>query len=421
MLHPKFTPEKIENLGENEVFVFGSNLHGNHAGGAARVAREKFGAVPGQGVGLQGQSYAIPTMQGGVETIKPYVDEFIKFAEEHYDKTFYVTRIGCGIAGFRDEDIAPLFADAVLSENIVLSESFVNVILANGKKQSQQVLTPWPNRHYSLFDMLLDETLALASTPGKWTYGSLGDRLERKASKAMRSLAETWYYHEKTGLKFIASHKDGIVNGSAWNEVLSFLENEFQINAYPLESRPLCRYYIAQSLRVARALFEMLTPGQLKDENKKIDTIDGEFSYPFFCILTGRHSCGDFSYMFKGLDTAIIIFRRLIKEHWDEMAIRREGFDRQRIVDVFANPAIWSQFNELRHDATATLENIVMSQQLWKEHYKKVAVRTEVYYIPVDNYNAPVFSHSKGRLHFPNFYLKKAFIDSHLQGASISI
>ena len=76
--------------------------------------------VMGQGVGLQGQSYAIPTMQGGVETIRPYVDEFIHFAKEHQELTFLVTRIGCGIAGFTDEEIAPLFADAHGVENIVL-------------------------------------------------------------------------------------------------------------------------------------------------------------------------------------------------------------------------------------------------------------------------------------------------------------
>ena len=108
----KFTPENITKLGEDEIFVFGSNLEGRHAGGAARVAYDKFGAVWGQGVGLQGQSYAIPTMQGGVETIKPYVDEFINLAREWDQNTFYVTRIGCGIAGFTDEEIAPLFDEA---------------------------------------------------------------------------------------------------------------------------------------------------------------------------------------------------------------------------------------------------------------------------------------------------------------------
>ena len=61
----EYTPENITSLDEDEVFVFGSNLAGMHAGGAARVAYERFGAVMGQGVGMQGQSYAIPTMQGG--------------------------------------------------------------------------------------------------------------------------------------------------------------------------------------------------------------------------------------------------------------------------------------------------------------------------------------------------------------------
>ena len=84
------------------------------------MAYERFGAVYGQGVGLQGQSYAIPTMQGGVETIRPYVDEFIAFAQNHPELTFLVTRIGCGIAGFDESEIAPLFADAHLVPNIIL-------------------------------------------------------------------------------------------------------------------------------------------------------------------------------------------------------------------------------------------------------------------------------------------------------------
>ena len=114
------TPDFITHLKPNEIFVFGSNLAGHHGGGAARLAYERFGAIYGQGVGLQGQSYAIPTMQGDVETIKPYVDEFIAFAQKHPEYTFLVTKIGCGIAGFSEEEIAPLFADAHLVENIVL-------------------------------------------------------------------------------------------------------------------------------------------------------------------------------------------------------------------------------------------------------------------------------------------------------------
>jgi len=114
------TPERIMSLAENEVFVFGSNLGGMHGGGAARLAFERFGAEWGKGVGLYGKTYAIPTMQGGVETIRPYVDDFIAFAKTRPDLTFLVTRIGCGIAGFRDEDIAPLFAAAHDVDNIVL-------------------------------------------------------------------------------------------------------------------------------------------------------------------------------------------------------------------------------------------------------------------------------------------------------------
>ena len=125
---PAFTPERITSLRADEVFVFGSNLAGMHGGGAARAAFEKFGAVWGCGVGLQGQSYAIPTMQGGVETIKPYVDDFIDFAHARPDLFFYVTRIGCGIAGFIDEDIAPLFGDAVALDNVALPKSFYDIL-----------------------------------------------------------------------------------------------------------------------------------------------------------------------------------------------------------------------------------------------------------------------------------------------------
>ena len=118
------TPAFIQELAPGEIFVFGSNLRGMHGGGAAYIAYRKFGAVMGQGVGLQGQSYAIPTMQGGVETIKPYVDEFIAFAKQNPELTFLVTRIGCGIAGFSDYEISPLFEAAHDVENIVLPEGW---------------------------------------------------------------------------------------------------------------------------------------------------------------------------------------------------------------------------------------------------------------------------------------------------------
>ena len=128
MNNREYTPERITELKPNEIFVFGSNLAGAHGGGAARLAYNRFGAIWGQGVGLQGQSYAIPTMQGGVETIKPYVDEFIRFAKQHPKFKFLVTRIGCGIAAFTPEEIAPLFKDAIEVKNVILPEDFVEVL-----------------------------------------------------------------------------------------------------------------------------------------------------------------------------------------------------------------------------------------------------------------------------------------------------
>lgn len=124
----RVTPSWIDDLQENQVFVFGSNLAGMHGGGAARVARLRFGAVMGNGVGMQGRSYAIPTMQGGTETIRPYVNDFIAYAKEHPELTFLVTPIGCGIAGFEPEDIAPLFKEASNVENIWLPKSFWEVL-----------------------------------------------------------------------------------------------------------------------------------------------------------------------------------------------------------------------------------------------------------------------------------------------------
>lgn len=121
-------PDMVASLRENEIFVFGSNLQGAHGGGAAAAAMSRFGAVWGQGVGLQGRSYAIPTMQGGPETIAPYVDEFVDFAAQHPELRFLVTRIGCGIAGFTDEQMAPLFRAAAPLANVCLPLSFQRLI-----------------------------------------------------------------------------------------------------------------------------------------------------------------------------------------------------------------------------------------------------------------------------------------------------
>ena len=145
MYNRRYTPERILELKENEIFVFGSNLAGSHGGGAARLAYNRFCAVLGLGSGIQGQTYAIPTMQGGVESIKPYVDEFIRFAKEHNRLSFLVTRIGCGIAGFRDEEIAPLFTEAIDVNNIILPMEFVENISPEGKRNYHCLLYTSPS------------------------------------------------------------------------------------------------------------------------------------------------------------------------------------------------------------------------------------------------------------------------------------
>jgi hypothetical protein len=99
------------------IYVFGSNLSGRHGRGAALRAREHHGAVSGKGVGLQGSSYAIPTKDHALrglplDQIAHYVSRFIEFAKEHAEMTFEVTRVGCGMAGYSDKQMAPLFIGA---------------------------------------------------------------------------------------------------------------------------------------------------------------------------------------------------------------------------------------------------------------------------------------------------------------------
>ena len=172
---PNIASGKIDVLEKDEIFVFGSNLAGQHKGGAAKAAHLKFGAEWGVGVGLTGQAYAIPTMQGGVETIKPYVDEFIEFAKVHTELKFLVTRIGCGIAGFKDEEIAPLFKKAISVCNIFLPKEFYDILVApylahcfyygknvpedSGAHVGHMYEENWVMFHFDDSDYLLNETL----------------------------------------------------------------------------------------------------------------------------------------------------------------------------------------------------------------------------------------------------------------------
>lgn len=123
----EYTPEMITKLQANEIFVFGSNIKGMHGGGAARIANLNFGAEWGVGEGITGQCYALPTMEGGVDYIAGKVQNFISCAKCHPELKFFVTKVACGIAGFSIEEIAPLFADAMAMENVILPREFVEV------------------------------------------------------------------------------------------------------------------------------------------------------------------------------------------------------------------------------------------------------------------------------------------------------
>ena len=124
---PRVTPQLIRQLGENEIFVFGSNANGYHRGGAAAFAMREFGAVWGQGEGLQGQSYAIPTTEG-MNQLREAVNRFMAFADQHQELRFLVTMIGCGNAGYSPRDIAPLFKGCIDLENVALPIEFWSVL-----------------------------------------------------------------------------------------------------------------------------------------------------------------------------------------------------------------------------------------------------------------------------------------------------
>jgi hypothetical protein len=125
----RITSDNISGLSENQIFVFGSNEGGKHGAGAAKTALT-WGAKWGQAQGLQGRTYGIPTKDSSIrrvlstDEIKPYVDNFIEFAKNNPHLTFLVTEIGCGLAGYKPKDIAPLFEGSVDVENIHLPQRF---------------------------------------------------------------------------------------------------------------------------------------------------------------------------------------------------------------------------------------------------------------------------------------------------------
>lgn len=130
----RITPENITELKPNEVIVVPTNLSGIHGAGLAKfVYKQKWGLVWGQGVGLMGRTYGLPTKDHNIKTlpiqhIQDYVDDFVHWASYHTKNTFLVTEIGCGLAGYKPSDIAPLFKDCLDLENVYLPKSFWEVL-----------------------------------------------------------------------------------------------------------------------------------------------------------------------------------------------------------------------------------------------------------------------------------------------------
>jgi hypothetical protein len=126
-----YTNENVNELEDNEVFVFGSNMAGQHTGGAAKVAREKFGALNGVSEGMCGQSYAIPTLtknmtKRSLVNLRKSIGKLIRSANENTTKIFLVTKIGCGIAGFSEDKMKSLFDRNDVSANIILPRGWRN-------------------------------------------------------------------------------------------------------------------------------------------------------------------------------------------------------------------------------------------------------------------------------------------------------
>lgn len=125
----QYTPENITELKPNEIFVFGSNLNGNHAGGAARVAVEKFGAIWGQSEGLQGQSYALPTLDKNlcklpIAMLAHKINTFAATAKGHPELTFYLTKIGLGIAGYSLKEMREALKGITFPDNVIIPREF---------------------------------------------------------------------------------------------------------------------------------------------------------------------------------------------------------------------------------------------------------------------------------------------------------
>jgi hypothetical protein len=168
-----------------DIFVFGANEAGRHGKGAALCARRYHGAIYGVGEGIQGASYGIPTKDAQLRPLPPakiemYVRNFMKFAGDNSHCTFNVTKIGCGLAGFTPEQIAPFFADHHLRFNVKLPPEFLKVL---EKENTMDQIEPFDTVDY------LDTDAAIIAYLGEFTDDDDAKTLRLALAAVMRALA----------------------------------------------------------------------------------------------------------------------------------------------------------------------------------------------------------------------------------------
>lgn len=225
MYNREYTPERITELKPNEIFVFGSDIKGLHESGAAQMALEKFGAVWGEGRGLHGQSYAIPTTHGDKSIImatKPCARAFIRFAREHAEMKFLVTKIGCGRAGHKPEDIAPFFSDALNLKNVILPIEFVIAI------EIHKGLRPHPDASWNSHSCRRDYCIAMIEVKkgDLQAYNSIRKLRVNVFENTVDIVRQGWYVTEK-GNRHELGFDQPIIAAT------KYYDREFTVDAIP--------------------------------------------------------------------------------------------------------------------------------------------------------------------------------------------
>ena len=443
----EYTPEAIDSLRDDEVFVFGSNLQGHHEGGAAYAAMKKFGAIWGLGVGLQGQSYAIPTMQGGVETIKPYVDQFIDFARKRPELFFYVTRIGCGIAGFEDSEIAPLFKAAVDVENICLPKSFAEEFEGAGTPDvPRELVTMMYGQVRTLIDLLKelnkqepihdsDDAIRRLEERIEWNV-RLGDS---QAFMALRAIRGLMYRYEREGKKVdIEQMEKDMLSYHAFKttDSISIL--------YNYSVRKMIKYiqFLNEFRRYTN--YEMIRCDLRSIPFNRCSSNDPEYYYSF-----NQYTIWDIERILSlewnnvtkngRLDNELLEqvvfgrFDKMVAEHglketirlaYDDVGCRSNIKVPKRQEEIIWGPAYYIDgshiekgCSDFRHgEWSDTSFEMDFAHEILERDENYVHIESSIQgelYLPRFDYSLPVYSRDMGKMYFNNQEEKVKFIEAH--------